>query len=548
MSRWSLNQKIYSVIAILSLSLISISIFGMTKLTAMSANFNFVTDVKLKKLLLTYELRTTRNQIALAEKNMIISADAAEVMKLKTEMDKHADHYLEVLSQLEKTAAENETAQFSELRIQFEQLLKSENSIADFAKKNDDKSARELSLGKTAAIHKKMGAIATNLVEQSDKEMNTIADESTRTAQSSMSTFIALSLGSLLLSISIAIFVLRSTGRTIKHVLEQLGNNSNQVASASSQIAASSSELSSSTTQQAAALQETTASVEELSSMTQKNTESADHAATMSTASRNTCDKGQTMIQEMLKAMHEINLSNDEITSQTKQSNEHFSEIVKIISDIGSKTKVINDIVFQTKLLSFNASVEAARAGEHGKGFAVVAEEVGKLAQMSGNAAKEISGMLDNSAQRVSSIVSNNQMKLDVLLASAREKVSMGAQTARRCEDALMEIGQSARDVNSMAASIASASKEQSQGIGEITKAMNQLDQATQQNSSVTNDCSNAAEALAQQAHELQAIVNHLSLAVLGSKNNQLGAPQNLGSPGSNKSVTEPLIAARLAA
>jgi methyl-accepting chemotaxis protein len=77
--------------------------------------------------------------------------------------------------------------------------------------------------------------------------------------------------------------------------------------------------------------------------------------------------------------------------NQINYSNEQMSEIVKVIQEIETKTKVINDIVFQTKLLSFNASVEAARAGEQGKGFAVVAEEVGNLAQMSGNAAKEIS-------------------------------------------------------------------------------------------------------------------------------------------------------------
>ena len=64
---------------------------------------------------------------------------------------------------------------------------------------------------------------------------------------------------------------------------------------------------------------------------------------------------------------------------RNNESNKEIQEIVKVIAEIGNKTKVINDIVFQTKLLSFNASVEAARAGENGKGFAVVAEEVGKL-------------------------------------------------------------------------------------------------------------------------------------------------------------------------
>jgi methyl-accepting chemotaxis protein len=75
---------------------------------------------------------------------------------------------------------------------------------------------------------------------------------------------------------------------------------------------------------------------------------------------------------------------------ELKENLSRISEVFKIVQEIAEKTNVINDIVFQTKLLSFNASVEAARAGEHGKGFAVVSEEIGKLAASSGKASVEI--------------------------------------------------------------------------------------------------------------------------------------------------------------
>ena len=84
----------------------------------------------------------------------------------------------------------------------------------------------------------------------------------------------------------------------------------------------------------------------------------------------------------------------------------YWLEILGYIKSIEEKTKVINDIVFQTKLLSFNASVEAARAGEQGKGFAVVAEEVGNLATMSGTSAEEISKLLESSISHIESIPS----------------------------------------------------------------------------------------------------------------------------------------------
>jgi hypothetical protein len=95
-------------------------------------------------------------------------------------------------------------------------------------------------------------------------------------------------------------------------------------------------------------------------------------------------------------AIMEIQETNKKLVDDVLEGNRKISEIVELVKEIGNKTKVINDIVFQTKLLSFNASVEAARAGEHGKGFAVVAEEVGNLASMSGQASKEISALLEN--------------------------------------------------------------------------------------------------------------------------------------------------------
>lgn len=117
----------------------------------------------------------------------------------------------------------------------------------------------------------------------------------------------------------------------------------------------------------------------------------------------------------MLDSIKNIGAANERAGREIGASARHFADIVKVIEEIGSKTKVINDIVFQTKILSFNASVEAARAGEHGKGFTVVAEEVGKLAAMSGVAAHEIGELLSGSIQKVDAIVKDTQTKVKIL-------------------------------------------------------------------------------------------------------------------------------------
>ncbi len=262
-----------------------------------------------------------------------------------------------------------------------------------------------------------------------------------------------------------ALYFTKSLILTLQDVSNALASSSTEVSSAALQIASSSEVLSQSTTEQAASLQETSASVEELSSMVSINSENAQKASHNSSLSHKQAERGREVVTEMVQSMSEINESNNNIMTQINSSNHQMSEIVKVIQEIATKTKVINDIVFQTKLLSFNASVEAARAGEQGKGFAVVAEEVGNLAQMSGNAAKEISDMLSASVLKVESIVRETQTKVDDLIVVGKVKIENGTKIAQECGDVLSEIVTNVATVSSMASEISNASSEQSKGM-----------------------------------------------------------------------------------
>jgi methyl-accepting chemotaxis protein len=281
-------------------------------------------------------------------------------------------------------------------------------------------------------------------------------------------------------------------------------------------VAEVSTKLSESTTQQASSLQETVASIDEISAMIQRNADSASSVAKSSENSTKTVQEGKVKIELMLESIHSIAQNNTDMIEKMERSNKEVSDIVKLIQEISHKTQVINDIVFQTKLLSFNASIEAARAGEHGKGFAVVAEEVGNLASMSGNAAKEISEMLARSVKRVNEIVNGSKSLIDQLIRQSSDKIEFGTSSAKDCAIALDEILVNVSSVNEMVLEISTASQEQSTGVREVNKAMSELDIVTHANSDTAQKSSSAAKDLKSQSERLNALVEELNSLVEG--------------------------------
>lgn len=342
---------------------------------------------------------------------------------------------------------------------------------------------------------------------------STMAQETSKMAD--RITMITVGLG-IIFGSFIAYFI--STGLTtqLRDLTISLSEGSDIVSKASDNIAHSSEELSSSVNEQAAAIQETTASTEELSAMVKKNQENAFQSNIVSKKSADSAQLGKQSVEDMITAIEDIHQSNQNMMTSVEQSNANIEEIIKVIHEISNKTKVINEIVFQTKLLSFNASVEAARAGEQGKGFSVVAEEIGSLATMSGNAAQEISTMLTESTTKVEKIVNTTKSEVGALMIEGKKKVEMGITVARRCNDVLDDIVGHVKEVDTMVSDITIASEEQSKGIAEISRAMGQLDQATQINADSSRQMAFSAEELSGQSRKLNMLVEDLKHTVEG--------------------------------
>ncbi|MBY0412828.1 MAG: MCP four helix bundle domain-containing protein [Bdellovibrionales bacterium] len=293
-----------------------------------------------------------------------------------------------------------------------------------------------------------------------------------------------------------------------------LDNSSKQILQVSEIISISSKSLADGSSNQSNSLNEISAAIEQMNIVVLKNAENSTNAARISTESKLSAENGEKVVNDMIKAIDEIDVSNQTIMDQINESNKQITDIVKVIEEIGDKTKVINDIVFQTKLLSFNASVEAARAGEQGKGFAVVAEEVGKLAQLSGNAAKEISDMLLVSSNKVAGIVNETQSKVSILIKSGKGKVEAGNSIAKQCSIVLNEIVAKVHTVTEMAEEISIASTEQKEGFKLITKNVLEMDKVTRENTTLSRQTSETLKSLNLQSAELRKASSELSQMV----------------------------------
>lgn len=320
----------------------------------------------------------------------------------------------------------------------------------------------------------------------------------------------------LICGIVIAVYVIRSIKLTLETAGKKLTEGTDTVLKTSMEFADLGLMIKDSTNKQASSLQESVSAIDEIKATVEKNADLANESVSIAEICVESSQKGKMAIKEMVEAVGKIETEQVKTTKMLEETAQEIKEMVNVIKGIGQKTDVINDIVFQTKLLSFNASVEAARAGEHGKGFAVVAEEIGNLATMSGNAAKEINELLSNSVQQVGAIVAKTEKSSVEITRSSKTSIEKGVSTARDCDEALIEIYNQVAKMKDMIKEINSGSREQAQGISSISIAMNQLDHITNENVVSAEKCATSSQNLNIQSKGLEESVDFLFMTIKG--------------------------------
>ena len=257
---------------------------------------------------------------------------------------------------------------------------------------------------------------------------------------------------------------------SLRRVVGSVLFGSRQVQTASSEISAASDDLSRRTEQAAASLEQTASSMEQISATVKHTAETVLGATAIVRENAAAAARGGQVISQVVNTMNGIR------TSSTK---------------IGEIIGTIDSIAFQTNILALNAAVEAARAGEQGRGFAVVATEVRALAGRSASAAREIKA----------------------LISASMEQVVIGSKVVAEAGSTIEEIVTNADRIAGLMGEIATATREQSVGVGQVGAAVHQLDQSTQQNAALVEQTSAAANSLADNAGKLAEEVGFFRMA-----------------------------------
>lgn len=542
MKNLSLSNKFLFVVLLVAFSCVFVGWRGISSLKHVSEEANDLVDVHVKRLEFWMAIREQERLATIIENEFLMARDTKAREEAGKKLDELKAQFATLLDSYSSISTDQSKVKVEELKGIMAQWWAMTKKVQDLLgtpgkEKAGFSAALEIIETEGKKLKSQAEAIANTMIEVNQNAMKEQAAEMKGVYSRSRNTILVIAGVSIFASLFLGYLIFRRLNRNLDHVVTALQFTSEQVGTAASKIANSSSSLSQASTQQAASLQETAASLDELTSMVTRNMDNSKRAREVSELSHSSAMRGKDVVGQMAEAINEIDQSNAQIMFQVEDGNRKISEITRVISEIGEKTKVINDIVFQTKLLSFNASVEAARAGEHGKGFAVVAEEVGNLAQMSGNAAKEISQMLEESIRKVDSIVGETKTRVERQIHVGKEKVATGTRIAQECNDVLDEIVRNVSEVNQMSSDISTASEEQALGVREINSAVNQLDQATQSNAASATETADAVVSLSAQAKTLKEMVDTLVTTIKGGVST---AGEGQTKPSSAKKAIEP--------
>ena len=504
-SSWRVRTRLTVGFGVVCVLLVVSVLMGLMAMGRMGADLKAVVADHFPRIVAAANLSTQIDVIAIALRNMMLNADAADRERQTQVIAQSRQEVVRLFDTLDKTLTEpKDRALLQKVKEQRALYLAGQEELLGFIRSDQTDQSREYLASKLRPVLASYKASIGALVESEKNAIVTAGTDARDTALNARNTLIGLGVAALLLAAALGWLITRSLVRELggeprtaadvaravaggdftqpiavkdgdttslmaqlaamkdglAQVVSQVRRGSESVAMASSEIAQGNQDLSARTESQASALEETAASMEQLGATVRQNADSAGQANALARSASDVAVRGGEVVGQVVQTMKGIN-----------ESSQRIADIIG----------VIDGIAFQTNILALNAAVEAARAGEQGRGFAVVASEVRSLAGRSAEAAKEIKQLISASVERV----------------------EQGSAMADQAGETMTEVVQSIRRVTDLMGEINAASSEQASGVAQVGEAVTQMDQATQQNAALVEEMAAAAGSLSSQAQEL---------------------------------------------
>ncbi len=504
-SSWRVRTRLTVGFGVVCVLLVASVLMGLMAMSRMGADLKAVVADHFPRIVAAANLSTQIDVIAIALRNMMLNADAADRERQTQVIAQSRQEVVRLFDTLDKTLTEpKDRALLQNVKEQRALYLAGQEELLGFIRSDQTDQSREYLASKLRPVLASYKASIGALVESEKNAIVTAGTDARDIALNARNTLIGLGVTALLMAAALGWLITRSLLRELggeprtaadvaravaggdftqpiavkdgdttslmaqlaamkdglAQVVSQVRRGSESVAMASSEIAQGNQDLSARTESQASALEETAASMEQLGATVRQNADSAGQANALARSASDVAVRGGEVVGQVVQTMKGIN-----------ESSQRIADIIG----------VIDGIAFQTNILALNAAVEAARAGEQGRGFAVVASEVRSLAGRSAEAAKEIKQLISASVERV----------------------EQGSAMADQAGETMTEVVQSIRRVTDLMGEINAASSEQASGVAQVGEAVTQMDQATQQNAALVEEMAAAAGSLSSQAQEL---------------------------------------------